>query len=269
MVSRLNARSGRRRMAAMATSAALGAAIAVYCPFDANAHTYWIDEAMDFGNGCPDAGDLNQVTGYLQTRLDAAGWSGTRWTESNAWPQDFMESGLEWEAGDAARLSVHAGHGWYGILWWGFPHDGACMVDMFSQTRLGTGNGDQSAYGMYLDSCVTNVGQMWRVEPNQVRQQFAYHNSPSIFDNQAGEFFDDTAAVSNRQAWIDRMDDKPGWIFAGWNSPIAITYGQDQADCNNTQNNARLKGGTLLTQAPEPWGYYCYWMHDNGSGGCT
>src|SRR5882757_7363484 len=74
---------------------------------------YWIDESTDFtGNGCENA-DLNDVTSSLRSRLDADGWTGTRWSNANAWPEDFIErdlGGIDHVAGDASTLSVYAGH---------------------------------------------------------------------------------------------------------------------------------------------------------------
>jgi hypothetical protein len=53
--------------------------------------TYYLDESTDFsGNGCENA-DLNDVTSSLRSSLNANGWSGSRFTNVNAWPQDYME----------------------------------------------------------------------------------------------------------------------------------------------------------------------------------
>src|SRR4051794_7537075 len=54
--------------------------------------TYYIDESTDFtGNGCQNK-DLNDVTSSLRGALDATGWSGSRFVNALAWPQDFIES---------------------------------------------------------------------------------------------------------------------------------------------------------------------------------
>jgi hypothetical protein len=237
--------------------------------------TYWIDESTDFtNNGCPtgNASDLNDVTGYLHQRLNAAAWSGERWMNIDAWTTDFQDEALvaggsEGWSVDTKTLAVHAGHGWMGTLWFGFPRLNNCMVDMNSQTRLGTMTGNQAAYGMYLDSCVMKLDSLWRVGPNQVYQQFGYHNSPSIDGDGAGQFFDDTATIRNATAWVDRMDDQLGGFFT-WNSPIALTYAPTQAQCSAFQDNAKLKAGVLVGPAPEPWSWYCYVIRNNGSGGC-
>src|SRR5262245_44890333 len=88
--------------------------------------TYYIDESTDFtGNGCENA-DLNDVTSSLRSSLNSNGWSGQRFTNINAWPQDYMEqtiaglSGVDNVFGDNALLSVYAGHGNRGLLQFGF-----------------------------------------------------------------------------------------------------------------------------------------------------
>ena len=163
-------------------------------------------------------------------------------------------------------MSVHAGHGNVGLLAWGFPSNGTCVVSIPGQTRLGTGWGNASAYAMYLDSCVMRLDMMVSaVGDQQVYQQFGYHNSPAIFDGQPGDFFDDTGTLRNDQAWIDRMDDKPG-LFFGWNSPVALTFGPTSSQCAAFQLNAKLKAGVLVGTSPEPWGYWCAIWRDNG--GC-
>lgn len=235
--------------------------------------TYWIDETLDFtGNGCGNNADLNNVTSQLQTRLNNNSWSGIRWADANAWPQDFQDSsvasgGLESSAADSQLLSIHAGHGNVGLLGWGFPHNGVCTTSTAPQTRLGTLTGNQSSYAMYLDSCVMRLDQLSQVFPNQVTQQFGYNNSPSIGDDQPANFFDDTATVKNDQAWVERMDDRPG-IFAGFNSPVALTFATSSTQCAAFQANAKLKGGVLLTTAPEPWSFWCVLFRDNGRGPC-
>lgn len=232
--------------------------------------TYFIEESTDFtGNGCENT-DLNNVTSYLRSVLKAARWTGVRYTNSSAWPQDFYEAsfgigGFDNLYSDTKTLSVYAGHGNINLLQFGFPRNGQCIVNINNQMRLGTLSGDQAAYMMYLTSCTMNVGGLANLYGNEVHQQFGYHNSPSIHDGQPGQFFDATAGVSNKNAWLAVMEDKPGW-FTGDNSPIVLTFGTDASDSQNKHNNAKLKAGSWLGPASEPWGHWRYTLRDHG--GC-
>lgn len=232
--------------------------------------TYYLDESTDFtGNGCENA-DLNTVTASLQGALNASGWSGPRYTNASAWPQDFYEAsfgigGLDSSYGDNYLLSVYAGHGNVNLLQFGFPHSGRCLVSISSQVRLGTLNGDRSGYMMYLTSCTMNLSGLSNLFVNQVHQQFGYHNSPSIGDDQPRDFFNDTDTMQNKFAWVFDMEDKPGW-FTGDNSPIIMTLGVNSSDAAFKHDNAMLRAGSWLFPAAEPHTWYYYTIIDHG--GC-
>ena len=54
--------------------------------------TYLIDESTNYDTGtCPN-GYVDADAVQLSNALAAAGWSGVYWTDSTAWPQDFVES---------------------------------------------------------------------------------------------------------------------------------------------------------------------------------
>lgn len=235
--------------------------------------TYWIDESTDFtGNGCPNA-DLNNVTSSLRSRLDADGWTGTRWSNANAWPQDFYEqtfaglSGLDDVAGDSQTLSVYAGHGNRALLQFGFLRNGRCLVTLDTQSRQGIVAGDEAAYMMYVTSCTINTDSISRHFDQAVRQSFGYHNSPSVKDDQPRDFYEETDDLRNSRAWIEETEDRPGW-FTGDNSPITLTFGLSQSHCFWVQDTARLRARVLLSDAPEPDTWWCYVMFNNGQSGC-
>ncbi|MGI9304483.1 MAG: DUF6345 domain-containing protein [Gammaproteobacteria bacterium] len=243
------------------------------CPSQPPSPTYWIDESTDFtGNGCPNT-DLNTVTSSLRNRLNSDGWTGTRWTNANAWPQDFYEqtfpglAGIDSVAGDSRILSVYAGHGNRALLQFGFPRNSRCLVTLDTQSRMGTLAGDEAAYMMYVTSCTINTGSLSRHFNQQVRQSFGYHNSPAVKDNQPRDFYEETNSLRNSRAWIEEMEDRPGW-FTGDNSPITLTFGLNQGNCLAVQNTARLRGRVLLSDAPEPHAWWCSVMFDNGDDGC-
>jgi len=232
--------------------------------------TYWIDESTDFtGNGCENT-DLNNVTSSLKSRLDSDGWTGTRWANRNAWPEDFIEQnngGIDHRAGDSQTLAVYAGHGNRGLIQFGFRRGGRCTVSFPTNTRLGTQGGDEAAYVMWLTSCTVHLDALARHFAQQVRQVFGYHNSPTIKDNQPNNFYKETDSLSNERAWIEEMEDRPGW-FTGDNSPICLTFGADSNECDRTSSNARLRDRRLLSDASPSHTRYCYTMYDNGDSGC-
>ena len=119
--------------------------------------TYFIGESLAFdGGGSCDNDKLNTVTSSLREQLDAAGWTGLRFVDDNSWPEDFTEAtfpglGLDDAYGDAARLSVYAGHAAPGQLQWGRPSDaGLCRLTVPTSARLGTLAGDTAAATMSL-----------------------------------------------------------------------------------------------------------------------
>jgi len=232
--------------------------------------TYWIDESTDFsGNGCENA-DLNNVTSSLKSRLDGDGWSGTRWSNVNAWPEDYIEQsmgGIDEQAGDSQTLCVYAGHGNRGLIQFGFMRNGRCTVSFAPSMRLGSGGGDEAAYAMWLTSCTVNLDALSRHFDQQIRQTFGYHNSPSIKDDQPRDFYEETDDLRNERAWIDEMEDRPGW-FTGDNSPICMTFGLNPTHCDWVAQNARLRDRSLLEDALSPHTWYCYLMFNNGASGC-
>ncbi len=233
-------------------------------------HNYWIDESTDFtGNGCQNA-DLNDVTSSLKSRMDSDGWSGTRWTNANAWPEDYIEQnmgGIDHITSDAKSVAVYAGHGNRALIQFGFQRNGRCTVTADNDMRLGTQGGNDASFMMYVTSCTIHTDSLSRHFDQQIRQSFGYHNSPSVKDNQPREFYKDTDSADNVVAWREEMEDRPGW-FTGDNSPITLTFGTDSAHCQTVKNTARLRDRDLLTNAPEPHTWYCTSMFDNGDSGC-
>lgn len=246
------------------------AALAAAIPALSSGPRYWIDESTDFtGNGCQNT-DLNDVTSSLRSRLESDGWDGTRWTNVNAWPEDFIEQnlgGIDHVAGDDETLTVYAGHGNRALIQFGFQRNGRCTVSFPASTRLGTQGGDDAVYAMWVTSCTVNLDSLSSHFDQQIRQTFGYHNSPSVKDNQPREFYKETDGLRNERAWIEEMEDRPGW-FTGDNSPIALTFGLDSSHCGWVQDTARLRDEVLLYDAPAPHTWYCYLMFNHGDSGC-
>jgi len=248
--------------------------------------TFYIDEATVFedAHGCTYANNLNSATATLKGTLEYNGWTGVRYANVNAWPQDFMEScstgygagGLDSTYGDTKLLTVYAGHGNKGMLAWGYAHDGVCQVRFQNNLRLGSMNGSSAGYAMYVTSCTLHLSSLVdQANWQWVRQQFGYHNSPSVGDDSASEFFDGTFGDSNKDSWLDHMEDRPYW-FTGDNSPVVVSYGSTSSDCMNTHNNARLGGNVLRSprgggpscSSGQPAFFYATTIRDHGDEGC-
>jgi Family of unknown function (DUF6345) len=235
--------------------------------------TFYLDESTDFtGNGCENA-DLNDVTSSLRSRLNADGWSGQRFTNVNAWPQDYFDStiaglsGLDNVFGDNFLFTVYAGHGNRARIQFGFKRNNRCTVNLETEARLGRLGGNKAGYAMWVTSCTLNVDTLGRNFSHEVRQQFGYHNSPSVKDDQPRDFFEETDGTTNTNAWLDEMEDRPGW-FTGDNSPVALSHGLDANHCATVRDIAKLRGGVLRSTAPEPWTRACGFFRDNGASGC-
>jgi len=235
--------------------------------------TFYVDESTDFtGNGCQNA-DLNDVTSSLRSSLVDNGWTGSRFTNSLAWPHDFIEQtfagqgGLDNVFGDTKTLAVYAGHGNRALLQFGFQRNGRCTITLDGNARLGALAGDDAAYAMWVTSCTVNTDSLSRHFDQQIRQTFGYHNSPPVKDDQPSDFFEETDDLDNAHAWIEEMEDRPGW-FTGDNSPITLTFGVDASHCLFVRDNARLRDRVLLADALQPHHNFCFIMFDHGASGC-
>jgi hypothetical protein len=249
---------------------------------NASAGTYYIDENQDFtGNGCGNLADLNNVSSSLKSGLDARGWTGSRYTESLAWPQDFWEScstsfgtgGLDSTYADTKLLSVYAGHGDTGKLSWGWPHNGQCSSFLVNNMRLGSMNGTQSAFGMWMTSCTMKkdsgvYGLAWQ------RQQFGFHNSPSIQDTASGYWLSCQHVAfggDNTGCWADAMKVDQNGDYD--NSPVIVSFGATPEEATSVRDTADLydniytspRGGGPSCGAGQPLYWFIYTWVNNGS----
>ena len=233
--------------------------------------TFFIGESTKFdGGGLCDNSGLNAVTSTLRNELDDAGWAGLRFVDDDSWPEDFREatlSGLALDVlhGDAARLSIYAGHGNVGFLQWGRPSDnGTCRTTIDLNARLGTLAGDTAATTMLMTSCTMRVDQLWPNFQNQACRQFlGYHDSPYIGYDEARKVFTRTQdGQSTADAWLEEMDAN---IVS--NSPVVFTMGTSPDDATNVHGMTNLASGEgLIENVAEPADHFFFELYDNG---CT
>lgn len=279
----------RNRAALLTIGAALfGGALLVTTT--ASAWDYFIDEATDFtGNGCS-ASDLNTVTSDLAAQLYIDGITGFRYTNSLAWPQDFWEScsstygtgGQDASYGDSRTLSVYAGHGTQGAIMFGYQHSSACWADLGSNMRLGSMSGTDAAHAVYITSCTLNTSALASDANYQwLRQQFGFHNSPSVPDGSPYLFYkhtgntgwpDDGWDMSNTSSWVNWLEEDENEDEN--NSPIVVSAGATLSSAESVRDTAQLRenvyNGTRSNdpacQESQPAFHYVYVLRNNG--GC-
>jgi len=249
------------------------------------AWNYFIAEQTDFtGHGC-EAPDVNMITYSLDTFLEDDGHIGDRFLHDLVKPQWFREScsttygtgGTDHIYGDNDLLTVYAGHGDLGRLWFANINNGICVADLGSHMRIGSMGGGFAGHAMWLTSCTLNTAHIASDANFQwVRQQYGFHNSPSIENGDPGRvYFWTTGAnfdYSNTYAWtgimeLDSSDDEE-------NSPIVISYNSTSSGATLVRDNAQMRDGVYMSrrinapvcQAGQPAFYYNYVMRNNG--GC-
>jgi hypothetical protein len=236
---------------------------------EARAQDFWIDEATDFtGNGCPND-DVNTVTKSLRSELVNNSWIGDRMVNADAWPQDFTEScndALFRDGNDIADLrllTVYAGHGFRegnksGVQF-GTARAGLCSVTFATSRRpeVGTARLGQMAharagFSAWITSC--SMGRNFLAEGinfQWVNQNFGFDNSPAIEASQPKDWFRAIGSKSNKEAWLDEMEDKQG-LFTGDNNPIVVSYSSTSSLCTDMHNNKRLKAQILKPRGGGP-----------------
>jgi hypothetical protein len=253
-------------------AAALGALSAVLgLAAEARAQSYWIDEATDFtGNGCPND-DVNTVTKSLDSELLKNSWTGTRYVNADAYPQDFTEScnsslyRVGNDVADTRLLTVYAGHGFLepgthmtGVHF-GFARDGLCFASFANSRRSDTGvmrlgqmNNARAGYSAWITSCSMNSNHLAEsVNYQWVNQNFGFDNSPAIEAHQPKDWFRAIGSKSNKNAWLEELEDKQG-TFTGDNNPIVVSYSDTSNGCSNMHNDKRLKAQILTPRSGGP-----------------
>lgn len=244
-------------------------------PFDHR--TYFIGESVKF-DGCPNT-NLNTITRRLRNRLEGAGWTGLRFVDDDAWPEDFWEttlfpSGVDDAFGDAHRLAIYAGHGGPGVLQWGRPSDdGQCFANIPMHLRLGQFAGDAAAAVMLMTSCTLRTDIVWpNFKLNAARQFFGYHNSPYIGGGEPRRVFKRTQdGQSTKDAWLDEMEQNAA---LGKNSPVVLTAGVSGMEAMQAHGATNLASGAgFIDDVGEPADAFFFEWLNNGCtplcGGCS
>jgi hypothetical protein len=252
------------------------AAGSMFCSNAWATKSYYIDEMTNYSNGnACDIANVNTITSSLQTQLNSDGWSGTRYTEFSAWPQDLWEecssnygtNGEDFYYGDNGFLTVFAGHGNAHLLGYSSTGNGGtyngsttCNTNLSNNSRLGEMDGAQAGFGMWLACSVVQSSELGTNMWQSLRQQAGWQNSINIGNDEPLQFYNATSSQTNANAWINQMGTN------GRKAIIATFSSTSVSDCWNVHNAAKLKGNVYNSPrnngascgGGQPSYYYCY-----------
>jgi hypothetical protein len=246
--------------------ALFGAGLLVPILAPAAPKTFYMDEVTQYSDVsmCTNH-DLNTVTASLATAMRADGYTGSRYVNASAWPQDYRDksldsNGLDAVYGDAASVTVFAGHGGAGLLTFR-PRLGTCTTSAGTNMALGYGStGGVAAIGIWLSCEMLGTGLL--DESNSayrrmnIRQSLGWNNSIDIGDDEARDFYTATRSISNKDAWLRQMQ-------GGGRHPIVLTAttASDAATCWFYHGREALGQG-VIDHLDGNWGYRCWeWIN--------
>lgn len=196
--------------------------------------------------------DIPDDTASLATALNAAGWTGSRWTDTpvvQAWPQDLWEScstsiygsggwstvtgGLDNYYGDSSNLTVFSGHGGDSWMIWGHVHNGECTANLGVHTRVGEMGGGNASIGIWYACSVLQPSELGSNMWQSLRQQAGFYGTDTDGVDELRDFFNATTNKTNADAWLDQYTGRPAVIES-----FSRT---SDTDCWNTHNSSKLK----------------------------
>lgn len=224
--------------------------------------TFYMDEVTRYSDisMCRNA-DVNTVTESLAAAMRADGWTGSRYVNASAWPQDYWDrnfnaNGLDHTYGDAASLTVFAGHGGPGLLTFR-PRNSACTASAGNTMALGNPtSGGVAAIGIWLSCEMFNTGLL--DESNSayrsmnIRQSLGWINSIGIGDNEPRDFYTASRSISNKDAWLRQMQ-------GSGRQPLVLTAttARDAGTCWFFHGREAL-GQKVVDHLGGAWGYRCW-----------
>lgn len=224
--------------------------------------TFYMDEGTHYSDisMCKNA-DLNTVTESLASSMRGDGWTGSRYVNELAWPQDYRDkaldpNGLDNLYGDAASVTVFAGHGNAGLLTFR-PRDGTCTASAGANMALGSGStGGAAVVGIWLSCDMFATGLL--DESNSayrrmnIRQSLGWLNTISIDDNEARDFYNATRSSSNKDAWLRQMQ-------GNGRQPLVLTA-TTATDANTCWffHGREALGQGVVDYLSGNWGYRCW-----------
>ncbi len=181
----------------------------------AGSKTFYMDEGTHYSDvGMCTNADLNTVTASLADAMRSDGWSGSRFVNELAWPQDYRDKALDTNGldnlyGDNASVTVFAGHGNAGLITFR-PRSGVCTANAGSNMALGFGStGGAATVGIWLSCDMFNTGLLDESTSSyrkmNIRQSLGWLNTIGIDDDEPRDFYNATKSTSNKDAWLRQM----------------------------------------------------------------
>lgn len=236
--------------------------------------TYNIEELTDFGTGLATCvqNNLNTVTASLRGAMDADAWTGPRYLNADVFEQDFFDTsidpdGLDHLYADSARVSVYAGHGSPGTVY--FPGHGGlgCTASTNDSMRLALSSADGggvATLAVWLACQVLNVDPVGSSQMiNQVRQQLGWTNNVSIGDDEPRDVYEATRTQPNKDAWLALMGgpggENPVTFAVEDRRPLVVTM----TDVNSAEDcwahhDRQAWGQSALDPLNGPVSYVCW-----------
>jgi hypothetical protein len=224
--------------------------------------TFYMDEGTHYSDisMCKNQ-DLNTVSESLASTMRGDGWTGSRYVNELAWPQDYRDksldsNGLDDLYGDAASVTVFAGHGSAGFITFR-SRLSTCTASAGTNMALGSGStAGASAVGIWLSCDMFATGLL--DEPNSsyrrmnIRQSLGWLNTISIGDDEPRDFYNATRSISNKDAWLRQMQ-------GDGRQPIALTAttASDASTCWFFHGREALGQGAV-DHLDGNWGYRCW-----------
>jgi len=228
--------------------------------------------------GCPPNDNVDDYSYPIRNGAAALGWSVVFWGASNAWPQDFMDPG---DSADYYDNVVFLGHGNSGQQFFSVPHDGVCSAGATtgnywcdpedppcSNTQLAAGTGAKASSVVMMACCYMEINRTALLtNHHHEKQMMGFGGISSIDAPRVQNYWDRTGVTSNVDAWLNSMEDKPGW-FTGDNTTVVMSRGHSEEErawnrwyCGMKRQNC-VDGG-------DGGGYWYLDWHWHGCGGCA
>jgi hypothetical protein len=228
----------------------------------AQSKTFYMDEGTHYSDisMCKNQ-DLNTVTASLASAMRGDGWIGSRYVNELAWPQDYRDksldsNGLDDLYGDAAAVTVFAGHGSAGFITFR-PRLSTCSASAGTNMALGSGStGAGASVGIWLSCDMFATGLLDESSSHyrriNIRQSLGWLNTISIDDDEARDFYNASRSISNKDAWLRQMQ-------GDGRQPIALTAttASDASTCWFFHGREALGQG-VVDHLGGNWGYRCW-----------
>jgi hypothetical protein len=137
-----------------------------------------------------------------------------------------------------------------------------------SASPLGAANGAQAASTVIIACCYMNTAYGSLITGNHYEKQvMGFGSIASVDNNMVNNYYQATAGTSNIDAWLNAMEDRPGW-FTGDNTTVVLSRGTSEINLAWNQLYCGLKRQNCVSGGGGG-GLWSLDLHDHGCGGCN